>query len=125
MPLFQHAVQLPHGEGGECAGEARRRPRGEYQLGRIGEQAVATPPRVETDGKAMFGLHHLWWAVQVQALRMAFEIRDGDEQVQRVPLGQQRRPALCRFHRVEGVQHHAGEDFAAKGRFEPSGADEV
>ncbi len=56
---------------------------------------------------------------------MAFEIGHGDEQVERMAFGQQRRPAIGRGHGVERIEQHGGEDLPAKGRFEPARADEA
>src|SRR3546814_10817807 len=52
----------------------------------------------KADGEAMFRLHHLGRAVEVQALRMPLEIGDGDEQVQRMAGRQQRGAVPGRLH---------------------------
>ena len=56
---------------------------------------------------------------------MPFKIGDGDEQVERMAVRQQHRPALAGRHRVEGVEDQRRENLPAKGRFEPAGADEA
>src|SRR3546814_19177412 len=83
MTAFQHPVQLAHGEGRESAGEAGRGAGGEDQFGGIGKIALAMAAGAKADGEAMFRLHHLGRAVEVQALRRRLEIGGADEEVQR------------------------------------------
>ncbi len=56
---------------------------------------------------------------------MPAEIGDGDEQVERLPVRQQPRPARRGRHRVKRVEDQSGEQLAAERRFEPARADEV
>lgn len=129
MAAFEDAVEFAHGEGREGTGKAGGCPRGEDQFGGIGKGAriaIGCPAaRAKADRQAMFGLDHLGRAVEVEALRMALEIGDGDEQVERMPGGEQGRAALRRRHRIERIHQHARENLPAKGRLEPARADEA
>ncbi len=119
----QHPIQLADSEGREGAGKAGSRTRREDQFGHFGQRSV--PVIGEIDDHAMLGLHHLAGRMEPQPLRLAGEIGDGDEQIERLAGRQEAFARRGRRHPVKGVQQSPGEIIGGEGRFEPARADEM
>ncbi len=79
----------------------------------------------EREDQAMFGLEHFGGRVEAQPFGMAAEVGDGDEQVERLAVGQQPGAARGGGHRRQRIEQQAGELRPPEGRLEPARADEM
>ena len=123
--LLKALIELVHTEWREGAGEARGRAGGEDELGRVGEPPRLAARILEGEGQPMLGLDHLGRRIEPELLGIAVEVGDGDEQVERLVIGQQRRALRPLLHRVERVEQEVGELGPAEGRREPGRAHEI
>ncbi len=81
--------------------------------------------RGEADREAMLGLADLRRTVEQQRLLMTGKVRRGHEQVERMAVRDEGRPAFARRHGVAGIEQQVREARAGKGRRKPARADEV
>ena len=121
----EHAIELADHEGRESAGEARRRARGKGEFGGVGEAFTGQPVIAERHHHAVFDLDHFGRRIERQPFGMPAKIGDGDEQIERLAVGQQPRFARRGGHRVERVEDLAREKLAPEWRLEPARADEM
>ncbi len=119
-----HLVDLADGGGREGAGEARGRARGEGELDRVGEPLVAAAVIAERQHQPVLVLDHLGRRVEPEPLLIAAEIGDGDEQVERLAVGQQPLAGGRMRHRVECVEDRVEQPLAPERRLEPAPAHE-
>ena len=125
--LLRQSVDFGQLQRREGPGKAGRGPRGKDQLDRRGQRfaGLCRGGRAEPDREAMLALLDRRRAVQPQHLRVALEIGRGHEQIDRMPLWQQRRIGPAALHRPQRLAQQPREAEPAERRLEPARADQA
>ena len=125
--LGDQPVDLGDVQRREGAGEAGRGAGGQHQFGQRRHLAATGFGRAgaEADRQAVLAFVDFARGVQSQFFRVAAKIGGGDEQIERVAGGEQRRAGRAGGHHVERLGDHPREADAAERRLEPARADEA